>query len=60
MLHGQATPRLFSPDPKAARIAALSEEYLSAPEGRQQEIGEEIRGLIDDKVVPFQRQTPLQ
>jgi hypothetical protein len=50
-MHGSATPRPITSDPKAARIAALSEEYLSATRERQEEIGEEICGLISGNVV---------
>ena len=54
-MHGQATPKLSINDPRAARIAALSEEYLSAPKDRQNEIGAEIAGLISGTVVPMAR-----
>ncbi|MEM8980977.1 MAG: hypothetical protein AAGD04_15955 [Pseudomonadota bacterium] len=53
MFHGQATPRLYSPDPKAARIAQLSEEYLTAHAARKEEIGVEICGLMNESVLPF-------
>jgi len=53
-----ATPRVEIPastDPKAARIAALSTEFLDADPERREEIGEEIVGLIsgDIAVLPF-------
>ncbi len=55
-MHGQATPQSApSPDPKAARIAALSEEYLSADALRREEIGVEIAGLISGRVVALDR-----
>lgn len=45
-----ATPRLGALDPKAARIAALSEEYLIATALRRSEIGEEIAGLMSGRI----------
>lgn len=53
MLHGQATTRLSTPDPKAARIADLSEEYLTANALRKDQIGEEICALMAGKIVPI-------
>lgn len=55
MTHGHTTPRPKVDDPKAARIALLSEEYLSADAARRGQIGEEIAGLIDGTVVPIGR-----
>ncbi|MEO0991603.1 MAG: hypothetical protein AAFX00_11700 [Pseudomonadota bacterium] len=53
MQHGQATPRLKARDPMAARISALSHEYLSADPVRKQAIGEEVRALIERRVLPL-------
>lgn len=50
MLHGQVTPRTTHRDPKAARIADLSDEYLRAGATRREEIGEEIAGLIAGRI----------
>lgn len=51
-MHGQATRQCApSADPKAARIAALSEEYLCADPARREEIGIEIEGLISGRIV---------
>ena len=56
-MHGTATPRVASADPKAERIARLSEEFLSASARRKTEIGEEIAGLIADRIYPFAQPT---
>lgn len=56
-MHGQATPRLGARDPKAARIAALSEEFLIADAKRRCEIGEEIAGLMSGRILPMHRAT---
>lgn len=52
-MHGHATPRLGANDPKAARIAVLSEEYLIADATRRSEIGEEIAGLMAGRILPM-------
>ena len=52
-MHGHATPRLGAHDPKAARIADLSEEYLIADARRRCEIGEEIAGLMSGRALPL-------
>lgn len=52
-MHTHATPRPIASEPKAARIAALSEEYLSASPARREDIGKEISGLIAGTVVPL-------
>lgn len=54
-MHGHTTPRFRAHDPKAARIAELSEEYLVANARRRREIGEEIAGLISGRIVPLRR-----
>lgn len=52
-MHGHATPRFDAHDPKAARIAVLSEEYLIADRRRRSEIGEEIAGLMAGRILPM-------
>ena len=52
-MHGHTTPRPISPVPTAARIAELSEEWLTADFERAVEIAEEIAGLIAGRVVPI-------
>ena len=52
-MHGNTTPRARASDPKAARIAALSEEYLYADSRRRSQIGEEIAGLIAGRILPL-------
>ncbi len=54
-MHGTATPRQTTHDPKAARIAVLSEEYLIADARRRNEIGEEIAGLMSGRIQPMNR-----
>ncbi|WP_168797757.1 hypothetical protein [Aliishimia ponticola] len=53
MLHGNATPRLPVRDARAARIAELSAEYIDASADRRQEIGAEIAGLINRRIIPL-------
>ncbi len=59
-MHVLGTSRPGTHDPKAARIAALSEEYLIATARRRSEIGEEIAGLMSGRIVPVHSadQTP--
>lgn len=52
-MHQHVTPRPESLDPRAARIAELSEEYITASAERRESIGAEIAGLIAGKVVPI-------
>ena len=52
-MHGHTAPRPVLKDPVAARIVALTEEYLAAPPGRRDDIGQEIAALIAGRVVPF-------
>lgn len=52
-MHSHTTPRPNSGDPRAARIAALSEEYLDADAARKEEIGTEILMLIEGRVLPL-------
>ena len=54
-MHGHTAPRPIIDNPIAARIATLSEEYLSASASRREEIGQEISGLIAGRVVPMIR-----
>ncbi len=54
-MHGHTAPRPDVTHPVAARIADLSEEYLTASAARREEIGEEISGMIAGRVVPFSR-----
>lgn len=54
-MHGHTAPRPTIANPIAARIADLSEEYLTASPTRREEIGEEISGMIAGRVVPFSR-----
>ena len=55
MNHGKATPRLKAKDPKAERIAELSDEYLSADPERRYAIGEEVVALMTGGVLAFGR-----
>lgn len=56
MTHTHTTPpQPRSPDPKAARIADLSEEWFTADPARREAIGAEIAGLIEGKVAPLER-----
>ena len=50
-MHSHTAPRPATHDPVAERIAALSEEYLSAGTARREQIGEEISGMIAGRVV---------
>jgi hypothetical protein len=52
-MHGQSTVRPTWTDPKAERIALLSEEYLNANAARRDEIGNEISGLISGQILPL-------
>lgn len=52
-MHGHSAPSLPIDNLVAARIAALSEEYLGAPPARRLVIGEEIAGLISGRIVPL-------
>ena len=54
-MHGHTAPKQTITDPIAARIAELSDEYLSATVQRCEEIGEEISALISGQVVPLRR-----
>jgi hypothetical protein len=45
-----STARPSTHDPKAARIASLSKEYLIARANRRSEIGEEIAGLMSGRL----------
>lgn len=54
-MHGHTSQRPLITNPIAARIADLSEEYLSASAQRREEIGEEISGLINGRVVVMHR-----
>ena len=53
--HRHWTPELHTGDAKAARIAALSTAWLSAPAEDQERIAEEIAALIDGRVLAFPR-----
>lgn len=48
----QITSRQAAHDPKAARIAVLSREYVVADRKRRSEIGEEIAGLMSGRSLP--------
>ncbi len=50
-MRGTETPSSKNTNPKAARIAALSAEYLDAEPKRRAEIGEEIEALISGRLV---------
>ncbi|WP_306113423.1 MULTISPECIES: hypothetical protein [unclassified Roseovarius] len=52
-MHGHTASRPASHNPIAARIAELSEEYLTASPQRREEIGEEISGMIAGRVIPM-------
>lgn len=52
-MHSHTTPRILSDDPIAARIAELSEEYLTASADKKDVISDEIAGLISGVVVPM-------
>lgn len=54
-MHGHTASRPASRNPIAARIADLSEEYLTASTERREEIGEEISGMIAGRVIPITR-----
>ncbi|WP_299848150.1 hypothetical protein [uncultured Roseovarius sp.] len=54
-MHGHTAPRPSISNPIAARIADLSDEYLTASEGRREEIGEEISGLIAGRIIPIRQ-----
>lgn len=49
-MHTHTAPRPIASDPKAARIADLSEEYLTASPERKEVIGETIAGFINGSV----------
>lgn len=53
MHHTTTTPRPQSDNPHDARIADLSEEYLSARPDRREEIGELIAGLMNGTIAPI-------
>ena len=50
-MHTHTTPRQIVSDPKAARIADLSHEYLTATSDRKDAIGDEIAAMIEGRVV---------
>lgn len=54
-MHGHTAPRPTIVHPVAARVAELSEEYLTADVTRREQIGQEISGIIAGNVVPLPR-----
>ena len=52
-MHTHTTPRAATEHPVAARIAELSEEYISADFDRRDAIGREVAALIEGRVFPL-------
>lgn len=52
-MHGHKSENIPAKTALAARISALSDEFLSAAAERRDAIGEEISGLIAGRIVPL-------
>ncbi len=57
-MHGHTSLMPPVRDPRAARIAALSTEYLDAGPVRREAIGDEIAALIEERIAVLDRSRP--